>query len=127
MMCGMHNIAIASTHASLLSADWCGPCILLADELKKVAETVTDVDIFKLNTDAQENTSLCSQLQIQGLPTMIFVGMGNEPALRTEGLMAADSIKDIVQKMQTSHDEAIKAIEQAPTDAPEPGPASASA
>ena len=37
-------------------------------------------------------------VQIQGLPTMVFVGVDpNKPALRTEGLLPAASIKEIIQ------------------------------
>lgn len=36
--------------------------------------------------------------QIQGLPTLIFVGMDNaKPALRTEGLLPAQVIREIVE------------------------------
>jgi thioredoxin-like negative regulator of GroEL len=64
----------------------------------QVAEDLGDeVAILKVNTE--ENTQLSSQLQIQGLPTMIFVGTDTEkPALRTEGLLPANTIKDIVMK-----------------------------
>lgn len=56
------------------------------------------ITIYKVNTD--KNEELSSQLQIQGLPTMIFVGMNaEEPALRTEGLLPVSSILDIVTKM----------------------------
>ena len=35
--------------------------------------------------------------QIQGLPTMVFVGTDTtKPALRTEGLLPAETIKQIV-------------------------------
>ena len=42
---------------------------------------------------------LCSwPAQIQGLPTMVFVGLDrSKPALRTEGLLPADTIMDIVR------------------------------
>lgn len=37
--------------------------------------------------------------QIQGLPTMIFIGTDNsKPALRTEGLLPAETIKNIIAK-----------------------------
>ena len=43
--------------------------------------------------------TLVSLLQIQGLPTMVFIGMNKEkPALRTEGLLAANVIKQIIQE-----------------------------
>jgi hypothetical protein len=36
--------------------------------------------------------------QIQGLPTMVFVGMDkSKPALRTEGLLPAQTIREIVE------------------------------
>ncbi|DBA78117.1 TPA: hypothetical protein ACH3X2_008090 [Trebouxia sp. C0005] len=78
-------------------ATWCGPCVLLAKELEEVAAELGDkVKVLKIDTD--QNPELSSQLQIQGLPTMVFVGMDpSKPALRTEGLLAAKAIKDIVQ------------------------------
>nr|ABR23155.1 thioredoxin [Ulva fasciata] len=77
-------------------ADWCGPCVLLAKELEQVAQELGDsVQILKVDTEIEK--ALASQLRIQGLPTMIFIGMDPEkPALRTEGLLPANSIKDIV-------------------------------
>ena len=37
-------------------------------------------------------------VQIQGLPTMVFIGLDpKKPALRTEGLLPAATIKQIVQ------------------------------
>ncbi|KAK9905834.1 hypothetical protein WJX75_007277 [Coccomyxa subellipsoidea] len=78
-------------------ATWCGPCLLLAKELEQVAEELGDtVRIVKVDTD--ENPDVSSQLQIQGLPTMVFVGTDpNKPALRTEGLLPANVIKEIIE------------------------------
>lgn len=80
------------------SANWCGPCLLLAQELEKVAKELGDkVRLVKVDTD--ENPELSSQLQIQGLPTMVFVGVDKDkPALRTEGLLPAETIIEIIQK-----------------------------
>jgi thioredoxin len=79
-------------------ATWCGPCVLLAKELEQVAEELGDkIKIIKIDCD--ENEAISSALQIQGLPTLIFVGMDpQKPALRTEGLLPAQAIIDIVQK-----------------------------
>lgn len=79
-------------------ATWCGPCVLLAAELEKVAEELGDtVRIVKVDTDQEQ--ALASQLQIQGLPTVVFVGMDNsKPALRTEGLLGAEVIKNIIEQ-----------------------------
>lgn len=80
-------------------ATWCGPCLLLAQELEKVAADLGEdkVDILKLDVD--QNADLSTRLQIQGLPTMIFISMdNNKPALRTEGLLPAETIKNIIAK-----------------------------
>ena len=77
-------------------ATWCGPCVMLSKELEQVAEALGDkVQILKIDCD--ENEGISSALQIQGLPTLVFVSMDPEkPALRTEGLLPAQSIIDIV-------------------------------
>ena len=39
----------------------------------------------------------CTRAQIQGLPTLVFIGMDKEkPALRLEGLLPASAIKDVL-------------------------------
>ena len=38
--------------------------------------------------------------QIQGLPTLVFIGMDKaKPALRLEGLLPADAIKDVLKDL----------------------------
>lgn len=78
-------------------ATWCGPCLLLAKELEAVAADLGDaVRIVKVDVDA--NDELAGSLAIQGLPTLVFVGLDPaKPALRTEGLLPAATIKDIIQ------------------------------
>mgnify|MGYP002177333333 CR=1 FL=1 len=78
-------------------ATWCGSCVLLAGELEKVkAELCDSVRIVQVDTD--EETALSTQLQIQGLPTLVFVGTDTEkPALRTEGMLPAEMVKSIIR------------------------------
>eukprot|EP00238_Polyblepharides_amylifera_P000816 CAMPEP_0196570618 /NCGR_PEP_ID=MMETSP1081-20130531/756_1 /TAXON_ID=36882 /ORGANISM="Pyramimonas amylifera, Strain CCMP720" /LENGTH=192 /DNA_ID=CAMNT_0041887159 /DNA_START=63 /DNA_END=641 /DNA_ORIENTATION=- len=80
-------------------ATWCGPCVLLAQELEKVATLLKDeVRIVKVDTDSEP--VLASQLQIQGLPTIVFVGLDkSKPALRTEGLLPAETIISIIKDL----------------------------
>lgn len=80
-------------------ATWCGPCLLLATELEKVAAELGDgVDIYKLDVDAKDNQELSTGLQIQGLPTMLFISPNDQkPVLRTEGLLPAETIKNIIK------------------------------
>jgi hypothetical protein len=44
-----------------------------------------------------EESELSTQLQIQGLPTLVFVGTDtSKPALRTEGMLPAEMVKSII-------------------------------
>ena len=55
-------------------ATWCGPCVLMSSELEKVQEQLGDkVRCVKVDTD--EETDLATQLQIQGLPTLVSVSV----------------------------------------------------
>lgn len=80
-------------------ATWCGPCLLLAKELEQAAETLGDaVKIVKVDVD--ENPQLASVLKIEGLPTIVFIPKDSaKPALRTEGLLPAQQIMDIVKDL----------------------------
>lgn len=76
-----------------------GPPSLLKDLVcMQVAADLGDaIRIVKVDTD--QNPVLSSELQIQGLPTMVFVSPDKEKgALRTEGLLPADVIKEIIEK-----------------------------
>lgn len=77
-------------------ATWCGPCVLIASELEKVkAELGDSIRVVKVDTD--EEDELSSQLNIQGLPTLVFVGTDTaKPALRTEGMLPAEMVKGII-------------------------------
>eukprot|EP00243_Klebsormidium_subtile_P004520 TRINITY_DN18539_c0_g1_i1.p1 TRINITY_DN18539_c0_g1~~TRINITY_DN18539_c0_g1_i1.p1 ORF type:complete len:207 (-),score=6.91 TRINITY_DN18539_c0_g1_i1:318-938(-) len=79
-------------------ATWCGPCIMLAQELKQLSAELGDKVRF-LKVDTDEETMLASQLRIQGLPTMVFVSDDKtKNAIRTEGLLSSEQIKEIIEK-----------------------------
>lgn len=78
-------------------ATWCGPCILLAQQLEMLAvEYGPAVQFVKIDTD--EEYELAQQLQIRGLPTMLFISPDSKkPAIRTEGLLPNETIKTIIE------------------------------
>jgi len=80
-------------------ATWCGPCVLLAQELQKVAEEQGDkLKIVKVDVD--ENPDICSTLNISGLPTLIFIPKdADKHAYRTEGLLPAHKITEVLGKL----------------------------
>jgi thioredoxin-like negative regulator of GroEL len=65
----------------------------------QVAESLGDkVKVLKIDVD--ENPELSSQLKIEGLPTIVFIPKeAGKPALRTEGLLPAQQIMDIVAEL----------------------------
>ncbi|KAL3683943.1 hypothetical protein R1sor_001965 [Riccia sorocarpa] len=78
-------------------ATWCGPCIVLAQELEDLAvEYGEEVRFLKVDTD--EEHELATQMEIRGLPTMVFVSSDTEKlAIRTEGLLPSDTIRNIIE------------------------------
>lgn len=95
------EVAIAERSTPLVIdfyATWCGPCVLIATELEKVAEAMGDKVKF-LKVDTEEEDDLAGQLQIYALPTVVFVpAAANKQAVRTEGLLTADMITKILKE-----------------------------
>ena len=78
------------------SADWCGPCKMLAPVLDQIAtEQAGRAKVTKVNVD--ENPSLAQRYRIQGLPTLLYFDRG-EVRDQTVGLA---SKKAILQKLET--------------------------
>ena len=71
--------------------------MVLAKELEEVTVELGDkVRILKVDCDEEED--LAAQLQIRGLPTLIFISPDKtKPALRTEGMLPAEQIKEIIE------------------------------
>ncbi|KAL3695121.1 hypothetical protein R1sor_008772 [Riccia sorocarpa] len=78
-------------------ATWCGPCIVLAQELEDLAVEYGD-EVRFLKVDTDEEHELATQMEIRGLPTMVFVSSDTEKlAIRTEGLLPSDTIRNIIE------------------------------
>lgn len=79
------------------SANWCGPCKMLAPILKQVKDSLGErVAIFKIDVD--KNQELASKYQVRGVPTMILFQNGKQ-LWRQSGVLTKDEIiKTIVEK-----------------------------
>jgi thioredoxin 1 len=78
------------------SAEWCGPCKMLAPVLSEVKKRVGDkVKIVKIDID--KNQSLANSLNIQSVPTLIVFQNG-ETKWRQSGLMTAVQLENVLQK-----------------------------
>lgn len=73
------------------SAEWCGPCKMLAPVLKELKSKVGDkVKIIKIDIDA--NQKVAEIYQVQSVPTLILFQKG-EIKWRQSGLMTATQIE----------------------------------
>ncbi|KNA14657.1 hypothetical protein SOVF_105460 [Spinacia oleracea] len=77
-------------------ATWCGPCILMAQELEMLAvEYEKNAMIVKVDTD--DEYEFARDMQVRGLPTLYFISPDpNKDAIRTEGLIPIQMMRDIL-------------------------------
>jgi thioredoxin 2 len=77
-------------------APWCGPCRMVAPELKKVAERQKGrVLVVKVNTE--ELSDIAERFRIQSIPTLVVFGGGKELA-RTTGARPASDIEAFIEE-----------------------------
>lgn len=77
-------------------APWCGPCKMVAPEVRKVAnETAGQLLVAKVNTE--EVPSLARRYRITAIPTMVLFNNGLEVARQT-GAMAAPAIRKFIER-----------------------------
>jgi thioredoxin 1 len=78
------------------SAEWCGPCKMLAPILKEVKDKIGDAaKIVKIDIDT--NQAIAEQLQIRSVPTMIIYQKG-EIKWRQSGLLSAVQLENILKQ-----------------------------
>ncbi|CAN8269947.1 unnamed protein product [Cochlearia groenlandica] len=77
-------------------ATWCGPCILMAQELEMLAvEYESNAMIVKVDTD--DEYEFARDMQVRGLPTLFFISPDpSKDAIRTEGLIPIQMMRDII-------------------------------
>ncbi len=79
-----------------ITADWCGPCRMLAPVLDRVAKDVEGKAIIgKLDIDQAQR--IATQLQVTSVPTMILFKEGKEVG-RMVGLKDEEAIKGFILK-----------------------------
>jgi thioredoxin 1 len=90
------NEIIASETPILVdfSADWCGPCKMLAPILKQVKDELGDtIKIIKIDVD--KNQPLAAKYQVRGVPTMILFKHGKQ-LWRQSGVLQKQEIISII-------------------------------
>jgi len=76
-------------------AEWCGPCKMMAPELKRFAQSNRD-NVRVLKVDIDKNQPAAGQYNIQGVPTLILFKKG-KILWRQSGAMNAQQITEAVK------------------------------
>ncbi|MFV0381250.1 MAG: thioredoxin [Breznakia sp.] len=76
-------------------ADWCGPCKMMAPILEEIDKECDDVEIVKLNVDA--DGEIAGSFGVQSIPTMILFKDGKAIAT-TMGYQAKPQIMDFIKQ-----------------------------
>ncbi|KAG1367952.1 Thioredoxin-like protein CITRX, chloroplastic [Cocos nucifera] len=93
-------------------ATWCGPCIIMAQQLEMaplsylhihLAPTATNLAVeyesnaLFVKVDTDDEYEFAQNMQVRGLPTLYFISPDpNKDAIRTEGLVPSEMIKNII-------------------------------
>ncbi|CAO2163535.1 unnamed protein product [Urochloa humidicola] len=77
-------------------ATWCGPCVQMAQDMEMLAVEYEDNAIF-VKVDTDDEYEFAKDMQVRGLPTLYFFSPDqNKDAIRTEGLIPMDMIRNII-------------------------------
>jgi len=78
------------------SAEWCGPCKMMAPILKEAKDAVGEkATIIKVDVDRNRETA--EQFRIQGVPTLILFKNG-EVKWRQSGVVAASTLVQLINQ-----------------------------
>ena len=96
---GKFNEVINSGKTVLVdfSAEWCGPCKMMAPILKELAD-ITGPDVKILKVDVDKNQEAAMAYQVQSVPTLIVFKNG-VVKWRQSGVVPAQQLKSILEKL----------------------------
>lgn len=74
-------------------ATWCGPCVMLGEELVAVAKENENIDVIKVDID--ENPNLAEEYNIEVVPTM-YVFKNGQPVQQIQGFLKRNELLKLI-------------------------------
>lgn len=78
------------------SAEWCGPCKMMAPILAQLKKMIGDRAVI-LKVDVDKNPEVASQFQVRGVSTLLIFKKG-VVKWRQSGVVPADHLKQLIEQ-----------------------------